>query len=103
MKAMGKRDINRKWLWISLGVLVASQLYFVRELFAAFAIFILLFAALGSVIAALYMFQKVWETGVLRFVRSQNSWVLALKRTVNHAEELARRPLRRPGSATTNA
>jgi hypothetical protein len=103
MKLTAKRDINRKWLWVALGVLVASQLYFVRELFAAFAIFILLFAALGSVIAGLYMFQKVWETGVLRFVRSQNSWVLALKRAANHAEELARRPLRRPGSAATNA
>jgi hypothetical protein len=103
MKVTAKRDMNRKWLALGLVVLVASQLYFVRELFAAFAIFILLFAALGSVIAALYMFQKIWETGVLRFVRSQNSWVLALKRSVNHAEELARRPLRRPGSATTNA
>lgn len=100
---MRKKDVSRKWLWYFLAVLAISQLYWVRELLAAFALFVLLFAALGSVIAALYLFQKAWEAGVVRLAKSQNRWVLAARRNVASLEELARRPLRRPGSQPTQA
>ncbi|HEY2457671.1 MAG TPA: hypothetical protein VGI13_10240 [Candidatus Acidoferrum sp.] len=98
-----KKDISRKWLWWFLAVIAVSQLYFVRELLAAFALFILVFAALGSVIAAFYLFQKVWEAGVVRLAASRNRWVLAARRSVASLEDLARRPLRRPGSEPTRA
>ena len=43
-----------------------AQLYVVRELLAAFALFALGFAALALVVASLYMLQKSWELAVAR-------------------------------------
>lgn len=59
-------DNGRIWLWGFLAVIVLSQLYFVRELLAAFALFALGFVALAIVVAGLYMLQKSWEVGMAR-------------------------------------
>lgn len=94
------KDSGRKWMWWFLGVLVALQLYFVRELLAAFALFALGFAAIAFVIVGLYMLQKGWEVAVGRVVDSNHPVVNFVRRGVLAVEDLARRPLRRPGSAT---
>ena len=65
-------DKSRKWMWWFLAVGVALQLYFVRELLAAFALFAAGFAVIGLGIAALYLMQKAWEVGVARFADSQS-------------------------------
>ena len=89
--------------------------YFVRELLAAFALFILGFAALASVVVALYMLHHGWVVAVEGLAASQNPAVTYAKRNVNAAEEfarrgvlaafagteeLAKRAIRRAGSAT---
>ena len=96
---MKNKDSKRKWMWWFLGIVVALQLYFVRELVAAFALFALGFAAIAFVVMSLYMMQKVWEAGVQRVADSQHPVVDMARRGVNAVEDLARRPLRRPGSA----
>lgn len=96
---MKTKDSNRKWMWWFLGVVLALQLYFVRELLAAFAIFAIGFAAIAFVVVGLYMMQKAWEAGVQRVADSQHPVVDMARRGVNAVEDLARRPLRRPGSA----
>jgi len=96
---MKTKDGNRKWMWWFLGVVIALQLYFVRELLAAFALFALGFAGIALVVMSLYMAQKVWEAGVQRVADSQHPVVDMARRSVNAVEDLARRPLRRPGSA----
>jgi hypothetical protein len=93
------KDSNRKWMWWFLGIVVALQLYFVRELLAAFALFALGFAGVALVVMSLYMAQKVWEAGVQRVADSQHPVVEIARRGANAVEDLARRPLRRPGSA----
>lgn len=101
-KSRGKmkiKDNNRKWMWWFLGVVVALQLYFVRELLAAFALFAVGFAAIAFVVMSLYMMQKVWEVGVQRVADSHHPVVDMARRSVNAVEDMARRPLRRPGSA----
>jgi len=95
---MSKQDKSRKWLWGFLGTIAAMQLYFVRELLAAFAIFFLGFAAIGMCIATLYMAQKVWEAGVAQLAASRNPVILGVRRGVASVEDLARRPIRRPDS-----
>ena len=60
-------------MWWFLGVVLALQLYFVRELLAAFALFALGFAAIAFVVVSLYMLQKVWEVGVQRVADSVRS------------------------------
>ena len=52
---MKTKDSNRKWMWWFLGVIGAMQLYFVRELLAAFALFALGFGVIAFVIGALYL------------------------------------------------
>lgn len=59
-------DSGRIWLWGFLAVIVLSQLYFVRELLAAFALFALGFVAIAIVAAGLYMLQKSCEVGLAR-------------------------------------
>src|SRR5713101_8422434 len=52
---MRTKDSSRKWMWWFLGVVLAMQLYFVRELLAAFALFVLGFGAIAFVLGAVYM------------------------------------------------
>jgi hypothetical protein len=65
MQASSK-DNGRVWLWIFLVVLVLSQLYFVRELFAAFVLFAILFVAIAFMLVAFYMLHKSLELAVAR-------------------------------------
>jgi len=60
------KDNGRIWLWGFLAVIALAQLYVVRELLAAFALFALGFAALAFVVASFYMLQKTWELAVER-------------------------------------
>jgi Na+-transporting methylmalonyl-CoA/oxaloacetate decarboxylase gamma subunit len=111
---MKTKDKSRKWMWWFLGVVVAMQAYFVRELLAAFALFALGFGVVAFVIAALYMLHQGWSVAVQRVATSENPVVVYAKRrmksveayagrgavaTVAGAEELAKRAMRRPGSA----
>jgi hypothetical protein len=96
---MKNKDNGRKWMWWFLGVVGALQLYFVRELLAALALFAAGFAVIGLVIASLYMLQKGWAVAVERVAESGHPVVAMAKRGMASVEDLARRPVRRPGSA----
>ena len=96
---MASKDNSRKWMWWFLGIVVAMQLYFVRELLAAFALFVLAFAVIGSVIAGLYLMQKAWQLAVVRVAESSHPIANAARRSLDAVEDAVRRPLRRPGSA----
>jgi hypothetical protein len=95
---MSKKDSRRKWMWLFLVALAAFQLYAVRELLAAFALFVLGFGAIALCIAFLYFLQKGWEVGVARLAASQQPVILAVRRSVAAIEDLGRRPIRRPDS-----
>ncbi len=92
------KDNGRKWMWRFLGVVVALQLYFVRELLAAFALFAMGFAAIAMMIAIVYMLQKGWEAGLARAAQSSAPVFTVARRGLAFAEEVAKRPFRRPGS-----
>ena len=59
-------DSRRSWLWWFLAIVAASQLYFVRELVAAFALFAIAFVAIAFVVASLYMLAKAGELALTR-------------------------------------
>lgn len=77
---------------------MALQMYFVRELLAAFAMFAVGFAAIAMVIATIYMLQKTWEAGVARLWASRNGFMIAARRGVSLVEDLSMRPFRRANS-----
>ena len=60
------KDNGRMGLWGFLAVIVISQLYVLRELLAAFALFALAFATIAFVLASLYMLPHCWELAVVR-------------------------------------
>jgi hypothetical protein len=112
---MKNKDNSRKWMWWFLGAILAMQLYFVRELLAVFALFVLGFGAVAFVVFALYMLQQGWAAAVESLAASQHPVMVHAKRGVNStedfvrrgavatlsgAEELAKRAVRRAGSAT---
>ena len=90
---MKTKDKSRKWMWWFLAVIGAMQLYFVRELLAAFALFALGFGAIAAVIGAVYMLHSGWAVVVERLAASQHPVVAYTKRRVNSAEDFARRGL----------
>ena len=61
------KDNGRMGLWGFLAVIVISQLYVVRELLAAFALFALGFATIAFVLAGLYMLAHCGELIAARF------------------------------------
>jgi len=60
------KDNGRMCLWGFLAVIVMSQLYVVRELLAAFALFALAFATIAFVVVSLYMLRHCWDLAVVR-------------------------------------
>ena len=60
------KDNARKWLWSFLAVLVISQLYFVRELLAAFSLFAVGFAAIALLVVVLYTLQNCLKLAAAR-------------------------------------
>ena len=90
-------------MWRSLAALAALQLYFVRELLAAFVLFAVAFAVIASAVIGLYMLQKSWEMAVVRIAESGHPVVNFARRSLATVEDMARRPLRRPGSATVRS
>jgi hypothetical protein len=92
------KDNRRKWMWLFLVVLGALQFYAVRELLAAFALFLLGFGAIAVFILSIYMLQKTWEATVTRIAASQHRLIQGVRRSVAALQDLARRPVRRPDS-----
>ena len=70
-------------MWWFLAVVVAFQLYFVRELLAAFALFAMGFAAIAFVVASVYVLQTGWEVAVERVAESGHPVVSMARRSVS--------------------
>lgn len=96
---MKTKDKSRKWMWWFLAVAASLQVYFVRELLAAFALFAIGFMAIALVIGSLYMLHRGWAIAVDRIADSGHPVVVATRQGIYAIEDMARRPFRRPGSA----
>lgn len=107
---MKTQDQGRKWMWGLLGAIALFQMYFVRELLAAFALFAVVFAVIATFAVGIYVAQKSWELAVARVAESNHPAVHLARRSVNTVEsfarrgvmaagELARRPLQLPASS----
>jgi len=96
---MKNRDKSRKWMWWVLGSIAALQMYFVRELLAAFALFAMGFLAISAMVVSVYTLHRIWAVTVDRAADSRHPVMVAVRHGVYSVEEMARRPFRRPGSA----
>jgi hypothetical protein len=83
----------KKWIWIGLGAVAALQIYFVRELLIALMLFTGLFIVCAIIALVLYLIDRASRWG-LDVAGTQ------AKRALNAAEEISKKPLRRPRSET---
>ena len=58
------------------------------------------FGAIAAVIGTVYMLVRTWVMTVERLAESKHPVMVAVRQGIDSAEDMARRPFRRPGSAT---
>ena len=87
-------------MWVGLGAFVALQIYFVQEMLAALLLFTGAFVLLAIVALALYLVDQAgqWSLGWAG-ERARPALQLA-RRGWTAAEELSKKPFRRPRSET---
>jgi hypothetical protein len=96
---MKTKDESRKWMWMFLAGLVSLQMYFVWELLAVFALFAVGFAAIAFAMGSLYLLHRGWASAVDLIADSRHPVMVAMRQGIYTIEDLARRTIRRPGSA----
>ena len=92
------KDGLRKWMWVLLATLVAMQFYFVRELLSALLLLAIGFAAIFMIIAAVYLLHRAWESSLAGLRKSARPVLGFARRGAVFAEEISRKPFRRPRS-----
>ena len=90
----------RKWMWAGLVAFVALQIYFVQEMLAALILFAGVFVIVAFIALLIYLADRAgqWSIGwageqarpAMQLAR--RGWILA--------EELSKKPFRRPRSET---
>ena len=90
----------RKWMWVGLAAFVALQIYFVQEMLAALVLFTGVFAIFAIVALVIYLVDRAgqWSIGWAG-ERVRPAMQLA-RRGLTLAEDLSKRPFRRPRSET---
>lgn len=91
-------DGLRKWMWVFLTALVALQFYFVRQLLSALLLFAVGFAAIFALLAAGYLVHRAWESSLAGMLRGARPVLGFARRGLVFAEEISRKPFRRPRS-----
>ncbi len=85
-------------MWVLLGALVALQLYFVRELLAALFLFTLGFAVLAGFALVYFVAEFAGRLSLARAEPVLHSAAGLARRGLVLAEELSKKPFRRPRS-----
>ena len=91
---------NRKWIWIGVAALIALQIYFVQEMFAALMLFTGVFAVLALVALVLYLIDRAGQLGLQWAGKQAGPAVQLARKGLVAAEELSKKPFHRPRSET---
>jgi hypothetical protein len=81
-------------MWWFLIAIVAAQFYYVREVFGALVLFTIGFAAMVAIVAAGYVIQRAWVTGLAGMEKTVGPLASVSRRGLAFAEELSRKALR---------
>ena len=90
----------RKWMWVGLAAFVALQVYFVQEMLAALVLFTGVFVIFAIIALVLYLVDQAgkWSIGWAG-ARVSPAMQIA-RRGWTLAEDLSKKPFRRPRSET---
>jgi hypothetical protein len=93
------KDRAYKWLGWVVAAALAAQIYFVREMVAAVALFAIVFVALAVAFAVFYGLSAFGIRAVSVAEALVTASAPAIRRGFRQMEEFSRRPFRRPRSA----
>ena len=90
----------RKWMWAGLAAFVALQIYFVQEMLAALMLFTGVFVIFAIIALVIYLVDRAGQWGIgwagehprPAMQLARRGWILA--------EDLSKKPFRRPRSET---
>ncbi len=91
-------DRLRKWVFISLGVLFAAQLYFVRELFAALFLFAATFLVIAVFASLVYVLHEGGQRATAWAETHGRALFAGSRRALALAEALSKKPSHHPHS-----
>ena len=90
----------RKWMWVGLAAFVALQIYFVQEMLAALMLFTGVFAVIAIVALILYLVDRAGQWSIGWAGQRARPAILLARRGLALAEDLSKKPFRRPRSET---
>jgi uncharacterized membrane protein YqjE len=90
----------RRWMWVGLGTFVALQIYFVQEMLAALMLFTGVFVILAAIALVLYLVDKAGRWSIDWAEQHAQSAFQMVRRGWTLAEEVSKKPFRRPRSET---
>ena len=90
----------RKWMWAALAAFLALQIYFVQEMLAALILFTGVFVIVALVAFVMYLVDQASQWSIEWAGQHVRPAIHLLRRGWTFAEELSKKPFRRPRSET---
>jgi uncharacterized membrane protein YqjE len=90
----------RKWMWAGLGALVALQIYFVQEMLAALMLFAGVFVLVAAIALVIYLVDRAGQWSIEWAGERARPAMQLARRGWALAEDLSKKPFRRPRSET---
>jgi hypothetical protein len=90
----------RRWMWAGLIAFVALQIYFVQEMLAALILFTGVFVILAIIALVMYLVDQAGQWSIGWVGQRARPAMRLLRRGWTLAEELSKKPFRRPRSET---
>ncbi len=90
----------RKWMWVGLAAFVALQIYFVQEMLAALILFTGGFVILAIVALVIYLVDRAGQWSIGWAGEQARPAMQLARRGLTLAEDLSKKPFRRPRSET---
>jgi hypothetical protein len=95
---LGKRKRLKRIIWLTVGIILVLQLYFVRELLAAELIFGIAFSILFSIVLIIYAIGRMGERGFSWAESRARVLAAPTRKWMTVLEEISRKPFRHPRS-----
>jgi uncharacterized membrane protein YqjE len=90
----------RKWMWAALAAFLALQIYFVQEMLAALILFTGAFVIVALIAFVMYLVDQASKWSLEWAGQHVGPAIQLLRRGWTLAEELSKKPFRRPRSET---
>jgi uncharacterized membrane protein YqjE len=100
VRQMPSEKKARKWMWVGLAAFGALQIYFVREMLAALLLFTGAFIIFAIIALVFYVVDRAGQWGLGWAGERARPALQLARRGWTLAEDLSKRPFRRPRSET---